>query len=291
MKYKFFFIQFFFYTKFISFYRYFILFLLTITVSGCLSYVSKINDEMVLVPEGLFIMGFNIDNIEEWGDTDEEPVHKIFLKSYYIDRYEVNASKFSKFLNLHKNKAPLYFETGSGVTIEKIDNLFRPRLGLNNYPANRISWYGANAYCRSVNKRLPTEAEWEKAARGTGARLFPWGDEFPSNNRATFRRKFNILGFKALESVDSMPKGRSPYGAHHMAGNVWEWVNDWYQDSYYEVSPSSNPKGPESGTSKVLRGGNWYYKAYYMRTTYRFNDKPDVFKNWQGFRCAQNLGH
>ena len=89
---------------------------------------------------------------------------------------------------------------------KSIDNLFRPRLGLNNYPANRISWYGANAYCRSVNKRLPTEAEWEKAARGTDARLFPWGNEFPSNNRATFRRKFNILGFKALESVDSMPK-------------------------------------------------------------------------------------
>ena len=119
MKYKFFFIQFIFYTKFISFYRYFILFLLTITVSGCLSYVSKINDEMVLVPEGLFVMGFNIDNIEEWGDTDEEPVHKIFLKSYYIDRYEVNASKFSKFLNLHKNQAPLYFETGLGCHYRK----------------------------------------------------------------------------------------------------------------------------------------------------------------------------
>ena len=271
MKYKFFFIQFIFYTKFISFYRYFILFLLTITVSGCLSYVST--GQWTLHP-GLFIMGFICVVIQ----TSSRKQGKIFLKSYYIDRYEVNASKFSKFLNLHKNKAPLYFETGLGVTIEKIDNLFRPRLGLNNYPANRISWYGANAYCRSVNKRLPTEAEWEKAARGTGARLFPWGDEFPSNNRATFRRKFNILGFKALESVDSMPKGRSPYGAHHMAGNVWEWVNDWYQDSYYEVSPSSNPKGPESGTSKVLRGGNWYYKAYYMRTTYRFNDKPDVFK-------------
>ena len=86
-----------------------------------------------------------------------------------------------------------------------------------------------------------------------------------------------------------MPGGQSPYGVHHMAGNAWEWVSDWYKDIYYEESPYNNPKGPESGITKVLRGGNWYYKAYYMRTTYRFNEKPDVFKNWQGFRCAKDL--
>ena len=86
-----------------------------------------------------------------------------------------------------------------------------------------------------------------------------------------------------------MPGGRSPYGVHHMAGNVWEWVADWYKDSYYEETPLENPKGPNSGISKVLRGGNWYYKAYYIRTTYRFNEKPEIFKIWQGFRCAKNL--
>ena len=89
--------------------------------------------------------------------------------------------------------------------------------------------------------------------------------------------------------VDSMPNGRSPYGVHHIAGNAWEWVSDWYEDIYYERSPFANPKGPNIGVSKVLRGGNWYYKAYYMRTTYRFNERPNIFKNWQGFRCAKDL--
>ena len=177
---------------------------------------------MVLIPEGVFTIGYNIDNKKEWGDTDEEPVHKVFLKSYYIDRYEVSASQFSNFLNQHQKQSSLYFQPGLGVTIEKIGSQFHPRVGLGNYPVNRVSWFGADAYCRWVNKRLPTEAEWEKASRGTDGRVFPWGDEFPTNERVTFRRKFNLLGFNALEKIDSMPAGRSPYGIHHMAGNVWE---------------------------------------------------------------------
>ena len=271
--------------------RYFTLFIPLFILNGCVSLISHGKGDMVLIPEGVFTMGYKINNKNEWGDTDEEPVHNVFLKSYYIDRLEVSASQFSNFLNHNLKKASLYFQTGSGVTIEKVGHLYSPRAGLNNYPANRISWYGAAAYCRWVNKRLPTEAEWEKSARGIDGRIFPWGDEFPTNDRVTFRRKFNKVGFKALEIVDSMPNGRSPYGVHHMAGNAWEWVSDWYEDIYYEKSPFENPKGPDSGVSKVLRGGNWYYKAYYMRTTYRFNEKPGVFKNWQGFRCAKDLDH
>ena len=206
-----------------------------------------------------------------------------------MDRYEVSALEFSNFLNHHQKQSTLYFESGSGVTIEKIGNKFRPRSGLNNFPANRVSWHGASSYCRWVKKRLPTEAEWEKASRGVDARVFPWGDELPINDRVTFRRKYKLLGFKVMEKVNSMPNGQSPYGIHHMAGNVWEWVSDWYDGFYYEKSPYANPKGPDSGTSKVLRGGNWYYKAYYMRTTYRFNEKPNVFNIWQGFRCAKDL--
>ena len=271
--------------------RYFTLFISLFILNGCVSLISHGKDNMVLIPEGVFTMGYKINNKNEWGDTDEEPVHKVFLKSYYIDRLEVSASQFSNFLNLNLKKASLYFQTGSGVTIKKVGRLYSPRAGLNNYPANRVSWYGADAYCRWVNKRLPTEAEWEKSARGIDGRIFPWGDEFPTNDKVTFRRKFNKIGFKALEMVDSMPNGRSPYGVHHMAGNAWEWVSDWYEDIYYEKSPFANPKGPDFGVSKVLRGGNWYYKAYYMRTTYRFNEKPGVFKNWQGFRCAKDLDH
>ncbi|SVC55792.1 uncharacterized protein METZ01_LOCUS308646, partial [marine metagenome] len=198
--------------------RYFTLFISLFILNGCVSLISHGKDNMVLIPEGVFTMGYKINNKNEWGDTDEEPVHKVFLKSYYIDRLEVSASQFSNFLNLNLKKASLYFQTGSGVTIKKVGRLYSPRAGLNNYPANRVSWYGADAYCRWVNKRLPTEAEWEKSARGIDGRIFPWGDEFPTNDRVTFRRKFNKIGFKVLEMVDSMPNGRSPYGVHHMAG-------------------------------------------------------------------------
>jgi formylglycine-generating enzyme required for sulfatase activity len=273
------------------FFRNVTLFIFLIILNGCVSLKMHTENEMTLILEGVFTMGYNINNKNEWGDTDEEPVHKVFLKSYYIDRFEVSSSQFSIFLNQHPKNASLYFQTGLGVTIEKVGSLYNPRTGLTNYPANRVSWYGADAYCRWINKRLPTEAEWEKAARGSDGRVFPWGNEFPTNNRVTFRRKFNELGFKALELIDSMPNGRSPYGVHHMAGNVWEWVSDWYEDVYYERSPFANPKGPNSGVSKVLRGGSWYYKAYYMRTTYRFNEKPEIFKNWQGFRCAKDLNN
>ncbi len=245
--------------------------------------------EMVKVPEGSFHMGFVIDNDMEWGDTDEEPVHEVFLDEFQIDRYEVTSAEFSSFLNEHKDQAKRFFQLGNAVTIEFKDGIYRPRPGLERYPANRVSWYGADAYCRWKGKRLPTEAEWEKAARGTDQRIFPWGDQHPDNDYTTYRRPFAKNGFQAMEPVDSMPQGRSPYGLHFMAGNVWEWVADWYRDDYYEVSPRQNPKGPESGTTRVMRGGNWYYKAYYMRTTYRFNDKPESIKVWQGFRCAQSI--
>lgn len=264
---------------------------LLLILNGCLLWNTRAKENMILIPEGSFLMGYNIENESEWGDIDEEPVHEVFLRPYYIDRYEVNVSDFSDFLNKYPGQASRYLQTGAGVTIEKVANVFHPRPGLENYPVNRVSWYGADAYCRWVNKRLPTEAEWEKAARGTDHRVFPWGNKHPTNELVTFRRKFAQLGFKAMEAVNSMPEGQSPYGAHHMAGNVWEWVADWYKDSYYEETPFANPQGPDSGVSKVLRGGNWYYKAYYMRTTYRFNERPEIFNIWQGFRCAKSRDH
>ena len=149
--------------------RHFILFLYLLILNGCFSLIAQTKDEMVLIPEGVFTMGYNIKNKNEWGDTDEGPVHKVFLKPYYIDRYEVSASQFSKFLNhhqkkthLHQKKTRLYFQTGLGVTIEKIGSLFCPRPGLSNYPANRVAWYDADAYCRWVNKRLPRKRSGEK---------------------------------------------------------------------------------------------------------------------------------
>ncbi len=244
--------------------------------------------EMVWIPEGVFTMGWGIENDRDWGDTDEEPVHEVALSEYWIDRFEVTASDFSDFLNRHPQSSQRFIELGNAVTVEKVNGRYRARPGLERHPVNRVSWYGANAYCRWLGKRLPTEAEWEKAARGIDQRIFPWGDAFPDNTRVTFRRKFSELGFAVLEPVDAMAAGRSPYGVHHMAGNVWEWVADWYADDYYDRSEKKDPQGPASGTTKVLRGGNWYYKAYYMRTTYRFNEPPHKFKNWLGFRCASS---
>ncbi|QPJ60869.1 MAG: formylglycine-generating enzyme family protein [Candidatus Nitronauta litoralis] len=261
-------------------------------LSGCVSI--KTSKEyfttMVEVPAGLFSMGAIIDNPNEWGDTDEEPVHEVYLDRFYIDKFEATAGEFSRFLNDNPHYAQAFIETGPAVTIELKDGVYKPREGLERYPANRISWYGADAYCRWMGKRLPTEAEWEKAARGSDGRTFPWGNKHPDNTLATYRRPFAKHGFQAMEPVDSMPQGASPYGAHHMAGNIWEWVSDWYEDIYYEHSPEKNPQGPETGDHKVMRGGNWYYKAYYMRTTYRFNDPPETFKVWQGVRCAKSAG-
>jgi len=243
---------------------------------------------MILIPEGPFKMGFAIENEKNWGDMDEEPVHKVNLSAYWIDKYEVTSSSFSKFLNENKKKAHQFIEITPAVTVKLEKDVYKPRKGLENFPVNRVSWFGAEGYCRWRGKRLPTEAEWEKAARGTDQRIFPWGNEFPDNSRTTYRRKFKEKGFQVMEPVDGMINGISPYGVHHMAGNVWEWVSDWFDAAVYQDDKRVDPKGPESGISKVLRGGNWYYKAYYMRTTYRFNEKPDVFKVWQGFRCAQN---
>ncbi len=235
-------------------------------------------------------MGFDIENEREWGDTDEEPVHEVYLSGYWIDRYEVTSADFAAFLNAHPGEAARFIRLDRAVTIEKTKGRYRARPGLERHPVNQVSWYGAEAYCRAREKRLPTEAEWEKAARGTDQRVFPWGDAFPTDEVVTFRRKFSELGFQVMEPVDGLPQGRSPYGLHHMAGNVWEWVNDWYDPAYYDRSPRHDPPGPATGTLKVLRGGNWYYKAYYLRTTYRFTDPPDVFKIWQGFRCARSAG-
>lgn len=233
-------------------------------------------------------MGFVIDNERAWGDEDEQPVHSVYVSSFYIDRYETTAAEFASFLNDNLGEAERFIEMGKSVTVEKKGDVFQARSGLERHPVNRVSWYGADAYCRWKGKRLPTEAEWEKAARGTDQRIFPWGNEFPTDERVTFRRKFSKRGFAVMEPVDGMEKGRSPYGIHQMAGNVWEWVADWYDAEYYDISPTKDPKGPATGSSRVLRGGNWYYKPYYMRTTYRFNEEPDKFKVWQGVRCARD---
>jgi formylglycine-generating enzyme required for sulfatase activity len=262
-----------------------------ISISAChpiLKGKSDVNNPMVLIPAGKFTMGYVPIDEDDWGDRDEEPVHEVYLSSFWIDKYETTALDFSKFLNENLDKADRFIRVGKATTIKFIKGKYNPRMGMERLPANGISWYGADAYCRSIKKRLPTEAEWEKAARGIDQRVFPWGNSFPNPEWITFRRKFSKLGFKVFSPIDEMEKGQSPYGVYHLAGNVWEWVSDWYEDVYYENSPENDPQGPDSGESRVLRGGNWYYKAYYLRSVYRYNDKPESLKVWQGVRCSKS---
>jgi formylglycine-generating enzyme required for sulfatase activity len=231
--------------------------------------------EMVLVPAGEFSMGS-----EE--NENEKPRHQVYLDTFYIDKYEVTNARFQQFAQTTGYRTQA--ERGGDSTTWRAPQGAGSRLaGLEQHPVVYVSQADAKAYCAWAEKRLPTEAEWEKAARGTDGRTYPWGHQFDST-KVNFENKN-----KGTVPVGSYEGGKSPYGAYDMAGNVWEWVADWYDENYYKNSPARNPQGPTSGDRVVGRGGGWNNAAVGMRASYRSWPTPTTRNDITGFRCAKTL--
>ncbi len=224
---------------------------------------------MVSIPAGEFTMG------SQDGDVDERPAHKVQVNAFSMDVYEVTVGQYAEFLQSGEARAPLDWKTMNQSAYQK-------------RPVSNVDWADAAAYCKWAGKRLPTEAEWEKAARGTDGRLYPWGNDPPTPLHANYG-KTGPHNYEALAPVGSFEVGKSPYGVYDMAGNAWEWVSDWYDSDYYKNSPPKNPEGLPTGGFKVVRGGALNTSARTLRSSDRFWDPPS-FRSlyFPGFRCAKN---
>lgn len=243
-------------------------------------FVSRVNDadgaELVFVPAGEFLMGSDHRTDPYfWGA--EEPEHTVYLDAFWIYRTEVTNAMYQQCVKAQACPKPMW--NHSNTRSEYYDDP-----SYVDYPVIYVSWVHATAYCKWAGGRLPTEAEWEKASRGMDGRLFPWGDASPSSQQANFRDS----GYRDTVSVGTYPDNISPYGALDMAGNVWEWTFDWFQSAYYNVSPNENPRGPATGSTRVMRGGSWHNTADGVRTVARASIKPEDTFNTLGVRCAQD---
>jgi len=215
--------------------------------------------EMVYVPAGEFLMGSK----EGEGASEEHPQHKVYLDGYWIYKTEVTVAQYRKFCQATGRQMPREPDT---------------------HPVVNVNWDDATAYAQWAGAALPTEAQWEKAARGTDGRQYPWGNDWDA------KKCYNSVGGNAPwepKPVGSYPDGASPYGTLDMAGNALEWCADWYDSKYYQSSPLRNPTGPATGTARLQRGGSWYFDTPdFFRAAYRVTGLPTAsFESW-GFRCA-----
>jgi formylglycine-generating enzyme required for sulfatase activity/uncharacterized caspase-like protein len=234
--------------------------------SGSTQVSDKDGMTLLYVPAGEFTMGSD-------GESDEKPPHTVYLDAFYIDQTEVTNAMYAKCVTAGACSAPSSTESRTHTS-------YYGNSQFDNYPVLYVSWDDANKYCAWAGGDLPTEAQWEKAARGDDARVYPWGDQTPDASRLNFN---NNVG--DTTEVGKYPTGASPYGALDMAGNVWEWVRDFYGS--YPSSAQRNPTGPTSGNTRVLRGGSWLVGATVVRASDRGRYGPGNLVGDYGFRCAR----
>jgi len=249
---------------------------------------------MVVVPEGWFLMGTNLKRgdtrHDSFGlatqfDDTEQPQRRLWLDAFAIDRDEVSLAEFLAFLQAQRQAPPdpLQRLIWHVITVHLL-----PDYILASWPALYVTWSEADELCRSRGKRLPTEAEWEKAARGTDGRLFPWGSKAPAPGVAVFGQH-HVHEIPIVAAVNSGEEGQSPYGARHMAGNIAEWIQDWLGFDYYAIMPERNPRGPTVGRYKGVRGGSWKSNPSLLRSATRNGAVPDQRLPTIGFRCAKSF--
>lgn len=252
---------------------------------------------LVYVPAGAFVMG------SDKSERNERPARKVRMSAYWIDQTEVTASRFARFVEATRHRTTAEAENWAWVWDESLNKgkggwrreksvNWRNPSGKNSdwktmpqQPVSQVSWHDADAYCRWAGRRLPTEAEWEHAARGGDGRKYSWGN-------ARDLKRANLHGgedgFPGVAPVGSFPKGASPFGVLDMAGNVWEWVADWYHPQAYKTMAARDPKGPAKGSRRVVRGASWGSPIDWATTTNRYDRLPGYRNNKIGFRCAED---
>lgn len=234
---------------------------------------SELN-QLIKIPAGTFMMGCAPGDSKCY--DDEKPYHEVYLDAYYIQKHEVTVAEYRECVNSGACTKP---NTSGYCNWGKSDR--------NDHPVNCVDWNQAKSYCEWIGGRLPTEAEWEKAARGTDRRIYPWGNTTATCEYTVMYEGSYGCGRHSTWPVCSKTKGNSPYGLCDMAGNVWEWVNDWYGKKYYSSSPKNNPTGPGSGQYRVLRGSSWRFNyPRYFRASDRLRREPGFWNLTDGFRCA-----
>lgn len=244
---------------------------------------------MMTIPEGWFFMGTaktgqDLFSLDLPYDDTEQPQRRVWLDQFLIDRDEVNLGEFLHWL--HQQRRPITRDLRKLIDHMTTVHAVQPDI-LARWPVLYVTWTEASDFCRTQGKRLPSEAEWEKAARGDKGNLFPWGPTPPAPGLAMFGQ-YHVHEIPIVASVESGEEGRSPYGLHHMAGNAAEWVEDWFGIDYYATMPDRNPHGMKQGRYKVVRGGSWKSAHALLRTATRSGASPGQRAATIGFRCAKS---